>query len=229
MRGNQLSFLRTSLLIKNLVHRNFHLSPQYFSTSASLLANPPNFFPGHSSSKIDFAMLNCSDNESINAEDGNVEDLCSTNKNGNMKMMKSEVLEDLNDLAFSNFEDVSAEELNFANDHSESNDEQKLPTNPLSSNRSSMNDRCNVSTSRRIWRPSLDDVDKISRGQGARVRGTGSRAVPHRLNRDERAEYERAQRKGFLELRSNAGYRKERKGSPLFNIWRQWNDCHKAP
>lgn len=35
-------------------------------------------------------------------------------------------------------------------------------------------------------RPSLDDVERLSRGQAARKRGTGSRAVCHRLNESER-------------------------------------------
>jgi hypothetical protein len=34
-------------------------------------------------------------------------------------------------------------------------------------------------------RPSLDDVDRLSRGEAAKRRGTGSRAVPHRLNEEE--------------------------------------------
>lgn len=34
-------------------------------------------------------------------------------------------------------------------------------------------------------RPTLDDVERISYGQGAKKRGTGSRQVPHRLNGDE--------------------------------------------
>ena len=34
-------------------------------------------------------------------------------------------------------------------------------------------------------RPTLDDVERISYGQGAKRRGTGSRQVPHRLNGDE--------------------------------------------
>ena len=41
-------------------------------------------------------------------------------------------------------------------------------------------------------RPSLDDVERISRGQAAKKRGTGSRAVPHRLNNMERKELELA-------------------------------------
>ena len=31
-------------------------------------------------------------------------------------------------------------------------------------------------------RPSLDDIERISKGQAAKSRGVGSRQVPHRLN-----------------------------------------------
>lgn len=78
-------------------------------------------------------------------------------------------------------------------------------------------------------RPSLDDVDRLSRGQAAKRRGTGSRAVPHRLNAEERESYQRAIQCGFLTLGSNLGSRRERKGSPLFNIWRMWNDAQSLP
>ncbi|KAK9832201.1 hypothetical protein WJX74_002645 [Apatococcus lobatus] len=74
------------------------------------------------------------------------------------------------------------------------------------------------------FRPTLDDVDRISRGKAAKSRGTGSRNVPHRLNADERKIYELAHKKGFLVTRGS-GYRKERKGSPLANIFRQWCDA----
>jgi len=73
-------------------------------------------------------------------------------------------------------------------------------------------------------RPSLDDVDRISRGQAAKRRGVGSRAVPHRLNSDERVAYDAAKKKGFLVLKG-WGWRKERKGSPLRNIFRQYCDA----
>lgn len=78
-------------------------------------------------------------------------------------------------------------------------------------------------------RPNLDDVDRLSRGQAAKRRGTGSRAVPHRLNAEERQSYQRAIQCGFLTLGSNLGSRRERKGSPLFNIWRMWNDAQSLP
>lgn len=81
----------------------------------------------------------------------------------------------------------------------------------------------------RVFRPTLDDVERLSRGQAARRRGTGSRAVPHRLNQEERRTYERAQKIGVLELPANAGHRRERQGSPLLNIWRQWCDAQSRP
>lgn len=46
-----------------------------------------------------------------------------------------------------------------------------------------------IDTSKLSIRPSLDDVERISKGQAAKRRGTGSRAVPHRLNEMERKEW----------------------------------------
>lgn len=80
----------------------------------------------------------------------------------------------------------------------------------------------------RLRRPTLDDVERLSRGQAAKNRGTGSRAVPHRLNADEVAEFKRARERGFVTLRGT-GYRRERKGSPLANTWRMWSDANTRP
>lgn len=78
-------------------------------------------------------------------------------------------------------------------------------------------------------RPTIDDVARISQGRAAKQRGTGSRAVPHRLNEEERTHYNLAIERGYLTLGSNVGYRRERKGSPLFNTWRMWNDARAKP
>lgn len=65
-----------------------------------------------------------------------------------------------------------------------------------------------------VWRPTLDDVQRISQGDAARSRGTGSRAVPHRLNAEERKQYDLAKQKGVLTL-AGSGYRREREcGQP---------------
>lgn len=77
-------------------------------------------------------------------------------------------------------------------------------------------------------RPTLDDVERISRGQAAKRRGTGSRAVPHRLNAAERVEWELAKKRKFLLLRGT-GWRKERGASPLANIYRQYCDATMIP
>ena len=77
-------------------------------------------------------------------------------------------------------------------------------------------------------RPSLDDVERISRGQAAKRRGTGSRAVPHRLNEMERKEWEVAKKRRYLALRGT-GWRKERGDSPLANIYRQLCDALAIP
>lgn len=72
-------------------------------------------------------------------------------------------------------------------------------------------------------RPTLDDVERISKGQAAKKRGTGSRGVPHRLNEAERKEWDLAKKRRFLLLRGS-GWRKERGDSPLANIYRQFCD-----
>jgi len=76
----------------------------------------------------------------------------------------------------------------------------------------------------KVFRPRIDDVENLSRGKAARKRGTGSRFVCHRLNQQERKCYETAKQNHFLCARGN-GYRKERKGSPLWNIFRQRCDA----
>ena len=50
------------------------------------------------------------------------------------------------------------------------------------------------------WRPTADDVDRISWGKPAKKKMTGSRGVPHRLNDEERRLYDFARRKGFVEI-----------------------------
>lgn len=47
-------------------------------------------------------------------------------------------------------------------------------------------------------RPSLDDVDRLSRGEAAKRRGTGSRAVPHRLNEEEMRAFTVSKVRGVL-------------------------------
>lgn len=43
--------------------------------------------------------------------------------------------------------------------------------------------------------PACPASSRLSRGEGASVRGTGSRSIPHRLNADERRVYESAKKK----------------------------------
>ena len=71
------------------------------------------------------------------------------------------------------------------------------------------------------WRPTVDDVDRISWGKPAKKKTTGSRGVPHRLNEEERKLYDFARQKGFLEI-PGSGWRKERRGAPLLNTYRNW-------
>lgn len=77
-------------------------------------------------------------------------------------------------------------------------------------------------------RPTLDDVQRLSEGRAARSRGFGSRQIPHRLNNEEREAYKLARQRGYLTLKGS-GYRRERKGSPLANIFRQLNDALGRP
>ena len=41
-------------------------------------------------------------------------------------------------------------------------------------------------------RPTLEDVERLTRGEAAKRRGTGNRQVPHRLNEAERLAWELA-------------------------------------
>ena len=76
----------------------------------------------------------------------------------------------------------------------------------------------------KVYRPSLNDVERISLGKGAHKRGTGSYYVPHRLNADERQLYNQAKEKNYLVIRGTA-YRRRRKGSPVCNTFRQRCDA----
>jgi hypothetical protein len=83
-------------------------------------------------------------------------------------------------------------------------------------------------TSKLSIRPSLDDIERISRGEAAKRRGIGSRQVPHRLNSMERKEWALAKVRRFVMLRGT-GYRKERGDSPLANIYRNYCDAVAVP
>ena len=78
------------------------------------------------------------------------------------------------------------------------------------------------------WRPTIDDVDRISWGRNAKKKGTGSRGVPHRLNDDERSLYDIARRKGFVEI-GGSGWRRQRSDAPLVNTYRSWCDAREQP
>ena len=77
-------------------------------------------------------------------------------------------------------------------------------------------------------RPSKDDVDRISWGKPSKKKGVGSRGTPHRLNEAERAEYDRAKARGYVEVAGSA-WRKERRDAPLLNTWRNWCDAVAIP
>jgi hypothetical protein len=81
---------------------------------------------------------------------------------------------------------------------------------------------------RECWRPTIDDVDRISWGRNAKQKGTGSRGVPHRLNDEERVLYDAARSKGFVEI-AGSGWRRQRSASPLVNTYRSWCDARGVP
>jgi hypothetical protein len=74
------------------------------------------------------------------------------------------------------------------------------------------------------WRPTVNDVERISWGKPAKQKGTGSRGVPHRLNEEERFLFDQARRKGFLEI-NGSGWRKQRRDAPLLNTYRSLCDA----
>lgn len=75
-----------------------------------------------------------------------------------------------------------------------------------------------------VWRPEINDVERISWGKPAKKKGTGSRGVPHRLNQDERFLFDNARRKGFLEM-EGSGWRSQRREAPLLNTYRSLCDA----
>jgi hypothetical protein len=75
-----------------------------------------------------------------------------------------------------------------------------------------------------VWRPTINDVERISWGKPAKKKGTGSRGVPHRLNLDERFLFDNARKKGFLEI-EGSGWRSQRREAPLLNTYRSLCDA----
>jgi len=76
----------------------------------------------------------------------------------------------------------------------------------------------------KAWRPSLDDVERISYGKRANKRGTGSYNICHRLNQEDRQLYNQAKSNKYLITKGTA-YRRRRKGSPVVNTYRQRCDA----
>ncbi|KAH7427183.1 hypothetical protein KP509_10G033300 [Ceratopteris richardii] len=77
---------------------------------------------------------------------------------------------------------------------------------------------CRIFCSTSPPRPSLDDVERLSRGQPSKAK-IGSRAVPHRLNEEERKAYELAKKRGYLVRKfQNREY-------PLSNTYRNFCDA----
>ena len=78
------------------------------------------------------------------------------------------------------------------------------------------------------WRPDVRDVERISFGQPAKKKGTGSRGIPHRLNEDERRSFDQARRQGFLQVTGSAR-RSQRRDAPLLNTYRSLSDARGRP
>lgn len=76
----------------------------------------------------------------------------------------------------------------------------------------------------KCWRPTIQDVERISFGKPAKKKGTGSRGTPHRLNEEERKLFDQARRKGFLEI-GGSGWRSQRRDAPLVNTYRSLCDA----
>jgi len=85
-------------------------------------------------------------------------------------------------------------------------------------------DNIQYQSRQKCWRPTIQDVERISWGKPAKKKGTGSRGVPHRLNEEERNLFDQARRKGFLEI-GGSGWRAERRGAPLVNSYRSLCDA----
>ena len=78
------------------------------------------------------------------------------------------------------------------------------------------------------WRPDVRDVEKISWGQPARKKRTGSRGTPHRLNEEERRAFDQARRNGYLQVVGSA-WRAQRRDAPLLNSYRSLCDARAKP
>lgn len=78
------------------------------------------------------------------------------------------------------------------------------------------------------WRPDVRDVEKISWGQPAKKKRTGSRGTPHRLNEEERRAFDQARRNGYLQVTGSA-WRAQRRDAPLLNSYRSLCDARAKP
>ncbi len=103
----------------------------------------------------------------------------------------------------------------------------RLPSRALSSSKTS-SDTTFWSSNQDCWRPDVRDVERISFGQPAKKKGTGSRGIPHRLNEDERRSFDQARRQGFLQVTGSA-WRSQRRDAPLLNTYRSLSDARGKP
>jgi hypothetical protein len=102
-----------------------------------------------------------------------------------------------------------------------------IPSNENSGNSENVPSEKTIiwNTRDKCWRPTVQDVERISWGKPAKKKGTGSRGVPHRLNHEEeRKLFDQARRKGFLEV-NGSGWRTQRRDAPLINTYRSLCDA----
>eukprot|EP00850_Spirogloea_muscicola_P017119 SM000144S00667 [mRNA] locus=s144:133022:134651:+ [translate_table: standard] len=71
-------------------------------------------------------------------------------------------------------------------------------------------------------RPSLDDVERISKGLSSKAK-IGSRQVPHRLNAEERKAYDLAKERGYVVIKPQTRH------YPLRNTFRNFCDASAQP
>jgi hypothetical protein len=104
----------------------------------------------------------------------------------------------------------------------------QLRDRALSSSTTSSDDITFWRSNQDCWRPDVRDVERISFGQPAKKKGTGSRGIPHRLNEDERRSFDQARRQGFLQVTGSA-WRSQRRDAPLLNTYRSLSDARGRP
>lgn len=94
------------------------------------------------------------------------------------------------------------------------------------SSKTTRSQRTNKTYKQRVsGRPSVDDVERASRGDRTKAMGVVEREAPYRLTRDEREAWERAKKRGVLETRSTSKDALAPHRFPLVNTHRAYCDA----